>query len=369
MGCLDNLHAQSRQHKPMPETTDTPSAPPLRLRQRPVEKIRLSAASLARLVAPHQLLRGTREQEVIELNAGRVLAHIIPHLTLTELAEAAPDLIAPGSDIIRIPPPLLAAAYRIEEETCSEDDRLATHEPESPHLSPVRSLSRPAEESIQEIPELTPIETPDEQLRAEEPQIEPPAPEPTPQADPAPAADQPHRLIELIQSLPTFHRFAPAETRTLILETEPCSDAADLPDQDALQSLFLTEEKLTVSRVVELCGTLPGIRSCVLTHGDLVVSAHNVPEGLDLVSMSATAARMLDAMQESASQLGLGQVPALTLHTERGPLSVVRQGGLAMLVVHADRGFIPGVREKLAAALGELSRAPLALPRPASPEL
>jgi hypothetical protein len=84
--------------------------------------------------------------------------------------------------------------------------------------------------------------------------------------------------------------------------------------------------------------------------------------------MSATASRMLEAMSESADQLGIGEVPALTLHTSSGPLSVVRQGALSMLVVHDNRGFIPGVREKLTAALGEMARTPLALPRPASPD-
>jgi predicted regulator of Ras-like GTPase activity (Roadblock/LC7/MglB family) len=179
------------------------------------------------------------------------------------------------------------------------------------------------------------------------------------------ASDQPQRLLELIHRLPTFHRFSPAAPvstliEPLILETE--NSSTDLPDQDNLQSLFLTDEKLTVRRVVELCGDLPGIRSCVLTCEDSVIASHNVPENLDLVAMSSTASKMLQAMQESSSQLGIGAIPALTLHTERGPLSIVQNNRLTMLVIHSDRGFIPGVREKLTAALGELSHAPLALP-------
>ena len=363
----------------MPDTADTIPAPSLRLRQRPVEKIRLPAAKLARLVAPESLLRSAAEGEFVELNADRILSHIVPHVSLAHLADASPDLFSSSQEIVRLPASLLAAAYKIEEEPCEEDARFfSSSNPPPPHLpSPVCHLSRlapqacdaPPEESHSEPIAIEPIAIEPiaiEPIAIEPIAIEPIAPEAAPQADPNAAADQPHRLLELIQRLPTFHRFSPSESAPLLLEIEPCSDGADLPDQDALQALFLTEEKLTVRRVVEICGTLPGIRSCVLTHGDLVVSAHNVPEGLDLVSMSATAAKMLDAMQDSAAQLGLGQVPALTLHTERGPLSIVRQGGLAMLVVHADRGFIPGVREKLAAALGELSRAPLALPRPAT---
>jgi predicted regulator of Ras-like GTPase activity (Roadblock/LC7/MglB family) len=188
--------------------------------------------------------------------------------------------------------------------------------------------------------------------------------------DPQSATDQPHRLIELIHSLPTFHRFTPAPPVTtliepLVLETE--NSGTDIPEQDSLQALFLTDEKLTIRRVVELCGDLPGIRSCVLTRDDTVVASHNVPENFDLVAMSSTASKMLAAMQESSSQLGIGAVPALTLHTERGPLSLVQINRLTLLVVHSDRGFIPGVREKLTAALGELSRAPLALPSAAAP--
>jgi predicted regulator of Ras-like GTPase activity (Roadblock/LC7/MglB family) len=199
---------------------------------------------------------------------------------------------------------------------------------------------------------------------AEEPPLTPPAP-----FEPPPSADHPQRLIELIHSLPTFHRFSPAPSsptliEPMILETE--NTGTDLPDQEKLQALFLTEEKLNVRRVVELCGELPGIRSCVLTRDDAVVASHNVPENFDLVGMSSTASKMLSAMQESSSQLGIGALPALTLHTERGPLSIVQNNRLTLLVVHADRGFIPGVREKLTATLGELSRMPLALPSAAA---
>jgi predicted regulator of Ras-like GTPase activity (Roadblock/LC7/MglB family) len=173
----------------------------------------------------------------------------------------------------------------------------------------------------------------------------------------------------LIHSLPTFHRFSPAPApqtliEPLILETE--NTGTDIPEQESLQALFLTDEKLTVRRVVELCGELPGIRSCVLTREDAVVASHNVPENFDLVAMSSTASKMLAAMQESSSQLGIGAVPALTLHTERGPLSIVQNNRLTLLVVHTDRGFIPGVREKLTSTLSELSRMPLALPSAAA---
>ena len=136
----------------------------------------------------------------------------------------------------------------------------------------------------------------------------------------------------------------------------------EIVEQEPLQALFLTEETMTVSRVIELCGALPGVNSCVLAHGSVVVASHNAPDGVDLVSMSAHAADMLQAMRDSSARMGVGTVPAVTLHTEKGVISFFNREDLTMLVFHRDRGFVPGVREKMAAVLGELTKARLTLP-------
>ena len=136
----------------------------------------------------------------------------------------------------------------------------------------------------------------------------------------------------------------------------------EIVELEPLQALFLTEETMTVSRVIDLCGGLPGINSCVLANGSVVVASHNVPDGVDLVSMSAHAADMLRAMRDSSARMGVGTVPAVTLHTEKGVISFFHRDDLTMLVFHKDRGFVPGVREKMAAVLGELTKARLTLP-------
>ena len=128
----------------------------------------------------------------------------------------------------------------------------------------------------------------------------------------------------------------------------------------------MTEEFLSVNRVVELCGGLPGIRSCVLAHGAAVVASYNVPESIDLVSLSAHALEMLAAMRQSAAQMGIGAVPAVTIHSEKGPITFFHQNDLCLLVLHKDRGFVPGVREKLQQVVVQLSRANIALPVTAS---
>jgi hypothetical protein len=47
----------------------------------------------------------------------------------------------------------------------------------------------------------------------------------------------------------------------------------------------------------------------------------------------------------------------VTLHAEQGALSFLHNGELCLLILHADRGFLPGVRERLQEMLGHLSQA------------
>ena len=150
-----------------------------------------------------------------------------------------------------------------------------------------------------------------------------------------------------------------------MLHAEPVAADArggEIAEQESLQALFMTDEFMTVDRVIQLCGGLPGINSCVLAYGSVVVASHNVPEGVDLVSISAHAADMLQAMRDSSARMGVGSVPAVTLHTGKGVISFFHRDDLTMLVFHRDRGFVPGVREKMAAVLGELTKARLTLP-------
>ena len=200
----------------------------------------------------------------------------------------------------------------------------------------------------------------------EEPAAIPPVVEkPTvlPSAEPlAPPVEEP-----ALPEVPLLKKMEPVSSGQMIpmlhteaMPREPRGDA--IAEQEPLQALFLTDEIMSVDRVIELCGGLPGINSCVLAHGSVVVASHNVPDGIDLVSMSAHAAEMLQAMRESSARMGVGTVPAVTLHTEKGVISFFHRDDLTMLVFHRDRGFVPGVREKMAAVLGELTKARLTLP-------
>lgn len=134
-----------------------------------------------------------------------------------------------------------------------------------------------------------------------------------------------------------------------------------LADPTSLQALFMTEERLTLDRVIEMAGQLPGLRACVLAHGEKVICASETPAGMDLQFLSSQAMTMLAQIRDSSITLGLGAVPAITLHAEQGALSFLHNGELCLLVLHTERGFVPGVRERLQEMLQHLANARPAL--------
>jgi len=141
----------------------------------------------------------------------------------------------------------------------------------------------------------------------------------------------------------------------------------ELADGSALQALFMTDEKLTLEKVLSKAGELPGLDACVLAHGEQVICASKAPVGTDFQTLSGQAMTMLSQIRDSSEKMGLGAVPAVTLHADRGVVSFLHQGELCLLVLHADRGFVPGVRERLQEVLTHLSEArpaPLSAPGP-----
>ncbi|MEO8205134.1 MAG: hypothetical protein ABI615_03075 [Chthoniobacterales bacterium] len=159
---------------------------------------------------------------------------------------------------------------------------------------------------------------------------------------------------------------APASSSPVIMpsnEESPAERRAkdEIPNQEALQTLFMTDEALTIERTMELCSGFPGIQSCILARGAGVIASANVPNGIDVITLSTNAMAMLRQMQDSFQKMGVGAIPAVTLHSEKGPISVLPHEDLCLLILHKDRAFIPGVRERLQDVMHQLSQANLPL--------
>lgn len=275
---------------------------------------------------PARVLRPAREGETIDLPADHLLGHIIPTVTVRFLAKSLPDFASNGDEIVRLPTALVALAYKVGEEPAPAETQGISPEPPNarPDLpSPVSSLKR---------------------LRSDI-------------ADELPPVRVPQRISRLVGRF-KFQRnpeTSPAAPPQPAIPTNPL-DAAPT-NQVALQALFHTGETLTLGRVVELFGALPGVQSLVLACGTEAIAKHNIPAGVDmelLNSHARDAVAMLKPLNEASQRMGIGTVPGLTLHTESGPFSIIQQGALTMLVFHREGGFLPGVREKMTLALREL---------------
>jgi len=325
----------------------------------PALSISMRLADLESLIPKDLLLRKSTPEETVKLSAAHVLSHIVPMLSLSELANLVPDFVEPASDMIRLPVSRVALGYTLREQIITPSI-LKEETLETPLASPTASLNlffaKPL--AVEEIDLL----------------IEPEVIEEDPLPDRTTEAPQDgisaRKLSDLISNLPTFRRKTEEPISNAIITIKPNFPSLDtfgdelLPEQDALQSLFMTDEKLSIKRVVELCGDLPGIKSCLLASDDAFITSQNVPAGLDIASLCSKATTMARAMHEASADMGIGEIPALTLHTEKGPISIFQNDNQTMLVFHADRSFIPGVREKVGLALGEVTRSRLCLPPP-----
>lgn len=131
--------------------------------------------------------------------------------------------------------------------------------------------------------------------------------------------------------------------------------AVGLRSDRVLQEIFHTEDRITAADVPRLCCGLPGIGGCLLARRREVVAAWNMPLDLRQAELLDAISGAMDRAAD-AEKAGWGQPRGLTLHLEAGPASLLREGPAQLLVLHEKRGFAPGVREKLALALGVVAR-------------
>ena len=390
MATATNATPRYRYHEEAPETVNLP-----------VEELR------ARL--PSDLIRAdaseaTEPGRTVGIPCSDLLGGNTPRIALGRLNDLLPDLvqIPEGRDRgerITLPPGWVALHFRMvtRREELSETEPDASIKEEKETL--VIEVEKVADADDTNNPRSSGVGL-GEPVREED---LPPMPE-VPAGNPELTADRNQaQRRSLFESLPIFRRRKeeipavepiremPAEKATVekvevmpAVSPAPASDPGSkalameplwkldpqdrLADPSALQALFMTEEKLTLERVISKAGELPGLKACVLAHGDRVLCTSNASTGIDLRTLSGQAMTMLAQIRESSAGMGLGAVPAVTLHAEQGALSFLHNGELCLLVLHADRGFIPGVRERLQEMMGHLSEAKPALPSPGESE-
>jgi hypothetical protein len=176
-------------------------------------------------------------------------------------------------------------------------------------------------------------------------------PAPTEFSDPA--AEQ---QIEA-SKLPVETPEAPSQAQAETSEPVAVSTAKPKPDFSALQSVFLTEERLDLPLVITKISTLPGLQASLLHTVDGRQLGGTI--GNDQFERAALAlfpALFCEAKTKLDEKECVG-LETLTLCWGQEQISIFSDGRLCLSVRHTRRPFKPGVREKLSLIFSRLTEA------------
>ena len=187
-----------------------------------------------------------------------------------------------------------------------------------------------------------------------EPVVEPPA-----AVEPAPVEEA---LAVLESTAPVaLHAQAPepeepvAQAAHIGSKPVTAAEATAVKGRDSkLQTLFMTEDEIDAKVVVRLVCQLPGVTGCAVMFADGLRLAGNFPD-TDPEGFSAMTPPFYKRTQSFVSELKLGGLKALSIHTDKDLLSFFMHDDICVSVRHSGRGFLPGVREKLELATRELA--------------
>ncbi len=156
-------------------------------------------------------------------------------------------------------------------------------------------------------------------------------------------------------------RFAkiPVEATVTASETP---EAKDEPPQivvennsKRLQSIFLTDEPLDLVKTIQNVGELPGLRSCLLSTTDGLKLAGSFGDSGQEKAILTLLPELFDWTGSKLEALQAGALETITFYYGLHQLSTFVQGKLCLTVVHDNRPFKPGVREKVRAVVNELA--------------
>jgi predicted regulator of Ras-like GTPase activity (Roadblock/LC7/MglB family) len=126
-------------------------------------------------------------------------------------------------------------------------------------------------------------------------------------------------------------------------------------DSIKLQSLFMTDEPLDLTKTIQKVAELPGLRACILSTTDGLKLAGGLENPDQEKAISAFLPELFQQAQSNLKGLGAGALETVTLCYRFHQLSTFVQGELCLTVFHDNRPFKPGVREKIQAVISELS--------------
>ena len=133
------------------------------------------------------------------------------------------------------------------------------------------------------------------------------------------------------------------------------SKVAVASDSKRLQAIFMTDEPLDLAKTIHRVAGLPGLRSCVLSTMDGLMLAGNLGDPGQEKAISALLPELFRRTQSKMEALRAGTLETISLYCGLHQFSTFVQGNLCLTVLHDNRPFKPGVREKIQAVISELA--------------
>jgi hypothetical protein len=141
-----------------------------------------------------------------------------------------------------------------------------------------------------------------------------------------------------------------------VLSAAPVAqESPKLVNIERLQSIFMTDESLDLGEVIAHIAKLPGLTASLLTYRDGRKIAGDLRGLKQEPALAPLLAELFNQADAQISPLNLGALETLTLHCGGQQLSAFLHRGYSLIVLHENRPFKPGVREKIRTVLNEIA--------------
>ena len=285
--------------------------------------IRAVSETNAEIVLPLDVIRS-------QLPQGRVV------ISAAMFRGALPNDLKPYFEAIEptaeIPIPLREIFVRLPPEVIKLREDQEIEYPESSIQTP---FSRQKEEDAKRLGRDTPA---------------PPEPGPIPDKQEAPVPDE--------AATPGFSSSVlSADEDEKDVSSPPSPLRSEIPvkvDSERLHAIFMTDETLDLAKTISMVGELPGLRACLLNTTEGLKLAGSLDDPSQEQAISALMPELFEQARSKLANLHLGKLDTITLYCGRDQLSTFIQGKFCLTVLHDNRPFKPGVREKVQAVISEL---------------
>ena len=119
-------------------------------------------------------------------------------------------------------------------------------------------------------------------------------------------------------------------------------------DFAALQRLFMTDATLDLAAVAAKVAALPGVHACTISNAAESAQAGHFPSGLDANALRAIVVDPRNNAGERVTRLNFGAVATTTLVCGDRSVGIFHRDKTSLAVVIDARGFVAGVRERIA---------------------